>query len=34
MSNFDGIGRTLFEEKNILILDVIENFRNVKEVSK
>jgi len=27
MSNFDGIGRSLFEEKNILILGTIKNFK-------
>jgi len=34
MSNLSGIGRTLFEEKNIPILGTIKNFRNLKEASK
>jgi len=27
MSNLSGTGRTLFEEKNILILGTIKNFK-------
>lgn len=34
MSNFSGTGKTAFKEKNIPILGVIKNFRNVKEASK
>ena len=34
MSNFSGTGKTIFKNKNIPILGVSENFRNMKEVSK
>jgi len=34
MSNFSSTGKAAFKKKDIPILDVIENFRNAKEVSK
>jgi len=34
MSNFDGIGKTAFKDKNMPILESIKNFRKFKEVSK
>jgi len=34
MSNFSGTGKTAFKEKDIPILGVSENFKNMKEVSK
>jgi len=34
MSNFSGTGKITFKNKNIPILGVSENFKNMKEVSK